>query len=136
MTVGKYQEKKDAKTSPGNVVEYSSFYLETIWKNSSSTEKYQKKPSSLSSKPNIKDSHFPRIFCFLKPNVFQLSYTSLTYPSAMLFKSIVSLALVAAAAAQATKGKAFDHIFIIFLENTVRLQHELALWILGHFSQV
>ncbi|KAF8979689.1 hypothetical protein BGZ52_004696, partial [Haplosporangium bisporale] len=36
----------------------------------------------------------------------------------MLFKSIVSLALVAAAAAQATKGKAFDHIFIIFLENT------------------
>ncbi|KAF9575033.1 hypothetical protein EC968_004530 [Mortierella alpina] len=36
----------------------------------------------------------------------------------MLFKSIASLALVAAAAAQATKGKAFDHIFIIFLENT------------------
>ncbi|KAG0003435.1 hypothetical protein BGZ80_003099 [Entomortierella chlamydospora] len=36
----------------------------------------------------------------------------------MLFKSIVSLALVAAAAAQATKGKAFDHVFIVFLENT------------------
>ncbi|KAF9353409.1 hypothetical protein BGX26_008826 [Mortierella sp. AD094] len=36
----------------------------------------------------------------------------------MLFKSVVSLALVAAAAAQATKGKAFDHIFIVFLENT------------------
>ncbi|KAG0370293.1 phosphoesterase family-domain-containing protein [Gamsiella multidivaricata] len=37
----------------------------------------------------------------------------------MLFKSIVSLALVAAAAAQtAIKGKVFDHIFIVFLENT------------------
>ncbi|KAF8946208.1 hypothetical protein BGZ47_001030 [Haplosporangium gracile] len=37
----------------------------------------------------------------------------------MLFKSIVSLAVVAsAAAAAAVKGKAFDHIFIIFLENT------------------
>ncbi|KAG0083666.1 hypothetical protein BGZ92_010568 [Podila epicladia] len=36
----------------------------------------------------------------------------------MLFKSIVSLALVAATAAQTTKGKAFDHIFIVFLENT------------------
>lgn len=37
----------------------------------------------------------------------------------MLFKSIVSLAVVAsAAAAAAAKGKAFDHIFIVFLENT------------------
>ncbi|KAF8960675.1 hypothetical protein BGZ46_001528 [Entomortierella lignicola] len=37
----------------------------------------------------------------------------------MLFKSLVSLALVAASvSAQAVKGKAFDHIFIIFLENT------------------
>ncbi|KAF9413976.1 hypothetical protein BGZ76_004946 [Entomortierella beljakovae] len=37
----------------------------------------------------------------------------------MLFKSIISLAFViAAAASQATKGKAFDHVFIIFLENT------------------
>ncbi|KAF9203684.1 hypothetical protein BGZ49_006152 [Haplosporangium sp. Z 27] len=36
----------------------------------------------------------------------------------MLFKSLVSLTFVALAAAQATKGKAFDHIFIIFLENT------------------
>ncbi|KAG0051272.1 hypothetical protein BGZ83_003906 [Gryganskiella cystojenkinii] len=36
----------------------------------------------------------------------------------MLFKSIVSLACIAVAAAQATKGKAFDHIFIVFLENT------------------
>ncbi|KAI1318993.1 hypothetical protein EDD11_005191 [Mortierella claussenii] len=36
----------------------------------------------------------------------------------MLFKSIVSLAFVAAATAQAIKGKAFDHVFIIFLENT------------------
>ncbi|KAF8938133.1 hypothetical protein BGZ58_001521 [Dissophora ornata] len=37
----------------------------------------------------------------------------------MLFKSIVSLAFVAAAAAQSSiKGKAFDHIFIIYLENT------------------
>ncbi|KAF9331871.1 hypothetical protein BG006_005267 [Podila minutissima] len=36
----------------------------------------------------------------------------------MLFKSIVYLALVAAAAAQTTNGKAFDHIFIVFLENT------------------
>ncbi|KAG0321790.1 hypothetical protein BGZ97_010352 [Linnemannia gamsii] len=37
----------------------------------------------------------------------------------MLFKSIVSLAVVASAAAAATvKGKAFDHIFIVFLENT------------------
>ncbi|KAG0298633.1 hypothetical protein BGZ96_009707 [Linnemannia gamsii] len=37
----------------------------------------------------------------------------------MLFKSIVSLAVVAsAAAAAAVKGKAFDHIFIVFLENT------------------
>ncbi|KAF9991217.1 hypothetical protein BGZ75_002845 [Mortierella antarctica] len=36
----------------------------------------------------------------------------------MLFRSIASLAFVVAAAAQATKGKAFDHIFIIFLENT------------------
>ncbi|KAG0210548.1 hypothetical protein BGX33_004824 [Mortierella sp. NVP41] len=38
----------------------------------------------------------------------------------MLFKSIVSLAVIAsaAAAAAAVKGKAFDHIFIIFLENT------------------
>lgn len=37
----------------------------------------------------------------------------------MLFKSIVSLACIAVAAAQATKGKSFDHIFIVFLENTV-----------------
>ena len=37
----------------------------------------------------------------------------------MLFKSIVSLAVVASvAAAAAAKGKAFDHIFIVFLENT------------------
>ncbi|KAG0055094.1 hypothetical protein BGZ83_009621 [Gryganskiella cystojenkinii] len=36
----------------------------------------------------------------------------------MLVKSIVSLACIAVAAAQTTKGKAFDHIFIIFLENT------------------
>ncbi|KAF8933761.1 acid phosphatase [Dissophora ornata] len=37
----------------------------------------------------------------------------------MLFKSIISLALIAvSASAQAVKGKAFDHIFIIFLENT------------------
>ncbi|KAF9283205.1 hypothetical protein BGZ68_005499 [Mortierella alpina] len=36
----------------------------------------------------------------------------------MLIKSIASLVFVATAAAQATKGKAFDHIFIIFLENT------------------
>ncbi|KAH7044785.1 phosphoesterase family-domain-containing protein [Linnemannia elongata] len=37
----------------------------------------------------------------------------------MLFKSIVSLTVVAsAAAAAAVKGKAFDHIFIVFLENT------------------
>ncbi|KAG0275904.1 hypothetical protein BGZ95_008241 [Linnemannia exigua] len=39
----------------------------------------------------------------------------------MLFKSLVSLAVVAstaAAAAASVKGKAFDHIFIIFLENT------------------
>ncbi|GJJ68125.1 phosphatidylinositol-3-phosphatase [Entomortierella parvispora] len=36
----------------------------------------------------------------------------------MLLKSIVSLACIAAAAAQATKGKIFDHIFIIYLENT------------------
>jgi len=37
----------------------------------------------------------------------------------MLLKSIVSLACIAVAAAQATKGKSFDHIFIVFLENTV-----------------
>ncbi len=37
----------------------------------------------------------------------------------MLLKSLASLVFVAAAAAQAPKGKAFDHIFIIFLENTV-----------------
>ncbi|KAG0214797.1 hypothetical protein BGX28_001432 [Mortierella sp. GBA30] len=42
----------------------------------------------------------------------------------MLLKSIASLACIAIAAAQATnstnivKGKAFDHIFIVFLENT------------------
>ncbi|KAG0310462.1 hypothetical protein BGZ99_000371 [Dissophora globulifera] len=36
----------------------------------------------------------------------------------MLFKSVVSLAFIAAAAAQATKGKVFDHIFVVFLENT------------------
>ncbi|CAO3565639.1 unnamed protein product [Mortierella alpina] len=36
----------------------------------------------------------------------------------MLIKSIASLVFAAAAAAQVTKGKAFDHIFIIFLENT------------------
>ncbi|KAF9436683.1 hypothetical protein BGZ76_003284 [Entomortierella beljakovae] len=37
----------------------------------------------------------------------------------MLLKSIASLALLAiSASAQAVKGKAFDHIFIVFLENT------------------
>ncbi|KAF9174196.1 hypothetical protein BGX21_004909 [Mortierella sp. AD011] len=37
----------------------------------------------------------------------------------MLVKSLVSLALAATSVyAQAAKGKAFDHIFIIFLENT------------------
>lgn len=39
----------------------------------------------------------------------------------MLFKKLASLALLAAAVtAQVPKGKAFDHIFIVFLENTVR----------------
>ncbi|KAF9313667.1 hypothetical protein BGZ91_006200, partial [Linnemannia elongata] len=37
----------------------------------------------------------------------------------MLFKKLASLALLAAAVtAQVPKGKAFDHIFIVFLENT------------------
>lgn len=38
----------------------------------------------------------------------------------MLLKKLASLTLLAAAVtAQVPKGKAFDHIFIVFLENTV-----------------
>ncbi|KAF8938666.1 phosphoesterase family-domain-containing protein [Dissophora ornata] len=37
----------------------------------------------------------------------------------MLFKNLASLTLLAVtASAQAAKGKAFDHVFVIFLENT------------------
>jgi len=39
----------------------------------------------------------------------------------MLFKTLASLAVLASAALAAPpKGAAFDHIFMIFLENTVR----------------
>jgi len=40
----------------------------------------------------------------------------------MLFKKLASLALLATAATvQAVSGAAFDHVFVIFLENTVSI---------------
>lgn len=99
-----------------------------IWKNTFvPIEKYKPKHHHHQS-PNIKRLLFPSFVSSSLP--FQPSHLPLIPPHlhlAMLFKSIVSLALVAAAAAQTTKGKAFDHIFIVFLENTVWLHHGIAM---------